>query len=461
MRLQILSILFFISLIIMSLSEIAQAQCGEPPLPCYDEAISDSTLFSISNRGTGGAGFFRIFNLNSHATALRATTNGKGPALFVKSIIGGSLPPIPTFQNTTFRATTFRTDGRAGLFEIIEPKNSSPAVEATTVSTSAKAFAILGIVSSDSTGSECAAVRGINKCKKVPYHHGQFTEPTYGLWGTQEGHGFGVFGESKSGVGVQGEGRVGVRGEGKTGISGLGRSEGHGVVGYNYDLQGSAGTFIKGPVAPPTTMAAVQIVNNMHGGEAAWLSLNYASNNASVMKLVLHKDSNSNFFEGHRPDGDQKFRINGNGTFISGSDFAEALPARGRIQDYEPGDVLVMASESFEVEKTSESYSSKVVGVYSTRPGILGAGKEKETRVDPDDVPVAIMGIVPTKVTAQNGPIHIGDLLVTSSLPGYAMKARPKETSGIETYPTGAILGKALETWEEGVGMIKVLVMLR
>jgi hypothetical protein len=74
---------------------------------------------------------------------------------------------------------------------------------------------------------------------------------------------------------------------------------------------------------------------------------------------------------------------------------------------------------------------------------------------------VAVLGVVPTKVTDENGPPQIGDLLVTSSLPGRAMKAHPEVINGVMVYPTGAILGKALEPLAQGTGAIKVLVMLR
>jgi hypothetical protein len=76
-------------------------------------------------------------------------------------------------------------------------------------------------------------------------------------------------------------------------------------------------------------------------------------------------------------------------------------------------------------------------------------------------VPVAIVGIVPTKVTAANGPIDVGDLLVTSSTPGYAMKASPNMVGGVAIYPTGTVLGKAMEPLAQGTGVIKVLVSLR
>jgi hypothetical protein len=75
--------------------------------------------------------------------------------------------------------------------------------------------------------------------------------------------------------------------------------------------------------------------------------------------------------------------------------------------------------------------------------------------VDPDDVPVAITGIVPAKVTTENGPIQVGDLLVTSSRPGYAMRATDPRLM------LGAVVGKAMEPLAAGRGMVKVLVILR
>jgi hypothetical protein len=41
------------------------------------------------------------------------------------------------------------------------------------------------------------------------------------------------------------------------------------------------------------------------------------------------------------------------------------------------------------------------------------------------------------------------------------MKASSTVVGGVAIYPTGAILGKALETLRGGTGLIEVLVMLR
>jgi hypothetical protein len=63
--------------------------------------------------------------------------------------------------------------------------------------------------------------------------------------------------------------------------------------------------------------------------------------------------------------------------------------------------------------------------------------------------------VVPTKVTTENGKIARGDLLVTSSKAGYAMKGTDR------TRMVGAVVGKALQPLEKGEGVIQVLVTLQ
>jgi len=66
-----------------------------------------------------------------------------------------------------------------------------------------------------------------------------------------------------------------------------------------------------------------------------------------------------------------------------------------------------------------------------------------------------MIGIVPCKVSAENGPIARGDLLVTSSTPGHAMKGTDRPQM------TGAIVGKALEPLLSGTGVILIAVTLQ
>jgi hypothetical protein len=192
-------------------------------------------------------------------------------------------------------------------------------------------------------------------------------------------------------------------------------------------------------------------------------SLNMAAA-GEIVSLQKHSASTANFLACVNSAGTtgQKCHIDSAGAFVAGSDFAEALPARGGKVGYEPGDVLVVSGDAAgSVERSSRRYDTRAIGVYSTRPGFIGADKNGDTRVDPDDVPVAITGIVPTKVTAENGPIRAGDLLTTSSTPGHAMKATPVSVVGVEFYPPGTILGKALQSLDGDRGVIRVLVTAR
>jgi len=217
----------------------------------------------------------------------------------------------------------------------------------------------------------------------------------------------------------------------------------------------NAASFMKGSSSTPTTLAAIQVENFTASGEVAFLENGNASNPFAVLKLLQVTGSPGNFLTCQRPDGTEKCNIDNSGTFHSGSDFAEALPTRGARKLYEPGDVLVMASSGAGVEKTSEHYSRRVIGIFSTRPGFVGADKNGDTRVDKNDVPVAITGIVPAKVSAENGPVRVGDLLVTATTPGYAMKATDHKRM------PGAIVGKALEPLLQGAGVIRVLVTMQ
>jgi hypothetical protein len=139
---------------------------------------------------------------------------------------------------------------------------------------------------------------------------------------------------------------------------------------------------------------------------------------------------------------------------LCGGDYAEAVTPSGGKHLYEPGDVLVLASDTNgNVERSHEPYSTLVAGIYATKPGVIG--RRQSLVKDADELPMAMVGIVPTKVTAENGSIHQGDLLVTSSKSGYAMKGTDR------TRLVGAVIGKAMGSLNSGTGVIEVLVTLQ
>ena len=141
--------------------------------------------------------------------------------------------------------------------------------------------------------------------------------------------------------------------------------------------------------------------------------------------------------------------------FNSGSaDVAEWVPVSEPVA---PGDVLELDPTSpGQYRKARGPCSTLVAGVVSSDPGVI-LGSEPQTHnsglATEDSALLALIGFVPVKVCDENGPIQPGDLLTTSSVPGYAMRCNdPKKCQG-------AIIGKALESLEEKIGVIKMLVM--
>jgi hypothetical protein len=94
-----------------------------------------------------------------------------------------------------------------------------------------------------------------------------------------------------------------------------------------------------------------------------------------------------------------------------------------------------------------------VAGIYATKPGVIG--RRQSMGKSTVDLPMAMVGIVPAKVSAENGAIRKGDLLVTASTAGYAMKGTDRSRL------VGAVIGKAMSSLDSGKGVIEVLVTLQ
>ena len=134
--------------------------------------------------------------------------------------------------------------------------------------------------------------------------------------------------------------------------------------------------------------------------------------------------------------------------FETGSaDIAEWVPVSEPV---EPGDVLELdPTQPGYYRKARGPCSALVAGVVSTKPGfVLG-----DTNDITNKALLALIGIVPVKVTDEGGPIRPGDLLVASAIPGYAMRLNPELSEDCE------VLGKALEGHEKRAGVILVLLM--
>lgn len=145
------------------------------------------------------------------------------------------------------------------------------------------------------------------------------------------------------------------------------------------------------------------------------------------------------------------------GTKNKGADVAEEFAVEGARSAYEPGDVLVVSTRTDRrVERSARAYSTAVIGVYATRPGVLLTERDVDDDTRTDLVPVGVLGVIPTKVSAENGSIRRGDLLVTARTPGHAMRGTARGRM------LGAVVGKALAEFRgPGTGVINVLVNVR
>jgi hypothetical protein len=243
--------------------------------------------------------------------------------------------------------------------------------------------------------------------------------------------------EAAYGVVAQGGGLFGTGGKFTGGTYGIHAEGGLGGGGW---FESSLGLGIKVDVDGGTTGIDVDITGS---GDA----------------LVLTSNT-GNLIEGYGGGSEIDFRVEDDGAAYAdggwngAADFAELIDTEDDPSAYEPGDVMVISTASDRtVDISSVPYSTAVIGIYSENPGFVGSPHVMEGQQD-DEIPVAIVGIVPCKVSAENGSIQRGDLLVTSSVPGHAMRAGASP-------PQGTVLGKALGELEEGTGVIEVLVVLQ
>ena len=317
----------------------------------------------------------------------------------------------------------------------------------------------------------------------IPWSNGAFKVHNYGngpsIWGWNGGNGNGLRGYA-TGTGL------GVYGESQDSAGVVGRStNGRGVEGYSINGHGifahsdkSNSIHVDGAGKNGVHVASAGD-HGVYVASAGWSGVSVWS--AAVAGMWVHSAGQDGIlvdtagwdgvhvvgpvggvYYGSGTKGNEDFAVLNTGEVRSkvgfaapANAFAITMAVEGNKAGYEPGDVLAVSdSGSGAAVRTSATYSPAVVGVYSAAPAFVGG--RSVTGDDPSaGVPVAILGVVDCKVSAENGPIRPGDLLVTSATPGHAMRADRERTL------PGTILGKALESLDSGTGLIQVLVTLQ
>jgi hypothetical protein len=331
-----------------------------------------------------------------------------------------------------------------------------------------------------------------------------------GVWGIHNGTGKGIYGTSAAGIGVVGASTTGTglfatSNEGLSALfdisnansmsdavfinnSGLGNGlvsiseQNNGVLGIasstaGAGILGANNAGGEGVLGRTWSNIAAGVVGRNDGTFAGVYGFNLSDNGVGVIaeanvdgavngtalitelkgagngNLIVMKSNNANVA---RIDKTGKGFFNG-GTQVGGADVAEYFEVEGGVSTYEPGDVLAISGTSDrKVEKSSGAYSTLVAGVYATKPGLMLTERDATADQLNDMVPMGVIGVIPTKVCLEGGEIKRGDLIVTSSIPGVAMKADPDKVK------VGQVIGKALQDFnDKGVGKINILVSIK
>jgi hypothetical protein len=321
-----------------------------------------------------------------------------------------------------------------------------------------------------------------------------------GVWGDSADH-LGVFGVSKNGTGVAGWSTAtngygfGLSGEADgnfgTGVNGLAYSStgktkgvcgtayslyGAGVYGVAYDVPSNDdhNNYARGGVVgesssspgivgisdwSPGVYGSSVVLDGVSGSSSSGAGVNASSESGVAVNAYSHTGvgilitAGGDIIKAFHP-GYQAFLVNSNGdvhahgaVYPNGADFAEMLPAQNSL---EPGDVLVIGEDG-KLASSTRPYQENVAGVHATKPGMVGGAYGADLT---GKIPLAVVGVVPVKVTNENGPIKPGDKLTTSSTPGRAMKAGNHAQ-------IGTAIGKALKPLNGESGTIDMLVILQ
>lgn len=403
-------------------------------------------IFGVSS-GTGGrAGLFYASNPSGNGAALIALTDGNGNAITANAGKDGNgvETNIDGSGTALYAWVPSYSTGKAGRFQNFNEDNDNDVIFAQTVGNGTAVNAKV-----DNTQGTAAAVKG--EVNSIFANFG-----TAAIYGVSSGTGgyAGLFHASNaSGNGpaviaiADGNGNAITANAANTGdgIESTIDGSGNAIYGWvpNY-ATGKAGRFENKNTSNGNP--AVHIIN---AGTGSGILVNHTGSSGNVAifqsgsaNVARINKSGTGYFNG--------------GTFSSGADVAELFDVKGHIDTYEAGDILVISkSGDRQVEKSQSPYSTLVAGVYATKPGVVLT----EENLDSDlsgKVPMGVVGVIPTKVCLEGGPIERGDMLVTSSVPGVAMKADPDKVK------VGQVLGKALQDFNsEKVGKINVLVNVK
>lgn len=243
----------------------------------------------------------------------------------------------------------------------------------------------------------------------------------------------GVYGKSDpddanfvSGIGVFGTGATGVQGQGDTGVFGQSWT-GNGVLGVSHH-----------PVN-----AAISAVNDA-GGLGLWAESKGAQGNAAHFQGKVEVQGTVSV------NGD--LVVTGD-VLLANRDLAERFELEPSAECI-PGMVMIIGADGA-VTPCARAYDKRVVGVISGAGTLRAAVTLGADDVGVRSAPIALVGTTYCWVDATDAAVEVGDLLTCSDTPGHAMKVTDHSRS------PGSVIGKALAGWDNGRGLIPIVVALQ
>ncbi|MDR3415462.1 MAG: hypothetical protein P4L83_04670 [Nevskia sp.] len=376
----------------------------------------------IADHSQGNAGNFFNNNTSGVGAGVRGEVNsifgnnGTAGVYGVSSGTGGYGGYFEHSASTGFGLALFATNaglGTAGHFEETNSANGNTTLEAVSNGTGN----VMTITNTNNASTANTLYVTTNGPGVIADH--------------SQGNAGNFFNNNTSGVGA------GVRGEvnsifGNSGTAGVyGVSSGTGGYAGYFEHTNSSGFGV-----------AVQAVND---GQGTTMVLDQEGSSGDLLvaqtgglNVARIDRTGRGFFDG--------------GTQVGGADLAEFVPTVGpqpQLADV----VEIDPDHPDRFRLSSEANTTRVAGVISTAPGVTLNARAGAIG-DVTGPALALVGRVPVKVTAENGAIRIGDLLVASSTPGHAMRAPA-------TPAAGTVIGKAMQNFGAKDGVIEVLVMLR
>jgi hypothetical protein len=413
-----------------------------------NSSVTDSSLTSVGTIDTGvwngsviGASY--IATLNQNTTGYAAT---------VSTAAQPNITSVGTLSGLTVSGTiSGSVSGSAGS---VAGQNVSGEVDFAQVANSVAGANVSGTVASATTAASASSVAGQNVSGEVDFAQvansvaggnvsGTVASATSASSATTAGSTSSSATFNNSGSGVA---------SGTAFNGGTARTISYNTIGapsttgtnasgtWSINVTGSAGSATTATRAATVTTAAQPNITSV--GTLSSLNVTGTTNTGTIQSTTLTAGSSSTAGS-----------IIGDWTLTSGStlnatyaDLAEKYTAD---EDYEAGTVVLFAGEA-ELTACGNHASHAVAGIITTNPAQV-YNAECTAGEGEFVVELALIGRVPCKVI---GPVHKGDLIVSSEAPGFGCAA------DLDNLKVGTIIGKAITGYNGDTpdGVCEVLV---